>query len=397
MDSKKMIVPMGGESRINDTALKTMSEYMSHMTSAMTKLLPGINQLSRGGGSGGAGGIGGMSAMAFSALIKDMQRTEDALKDWGAGIKEAVVGFGDLTKAAAELGNEFSRMKFAGGGTGQQTAQLAGMGSVFGIDLNSRARMLADTLSHSDVGAAFGARSGIYDYGAFDTSPKAPKLLKMIEALRKMPEADAMQAAYAIKQPDLLQYRNLSDKTMGSFKKDAVIQASVFSPDFMKNSAEFSAALSRMQTSFSTFLSAGIRPFLPAMTVLFDNITELMQKMTSWILDHQNQFQGAAMILKGMFEGAFGVVEGDRMKQMAAITDLMQGYKLMRTPSDSQTAAMEALTAAINANTEVIKNGVYGGGERARGAVPGKMFGGWKGQNAEIWGHKVATLGAFAM
>jgi hypothetical protein len=63
------------------------------------------------------------------------------------------------------------------------------------------------------------------------------------------------------------------------------------------------------------------------------------------------------------------------------------------TDAVNHKTALEHNTQAVERNTQTIREGMFGGGERARGAIPNA----WKGSNSSMWGSQIARLGAFAM
>lgn len=358
---------------------------------------------SRGGGSiGGAGasmqqkvmgmfmrsrvGIGGGAGMQMMPLARDLAAIfgpEAAIAavigtQMVQAVTNAASALSDMAKQAAGAGLEFARMQMLSGGTGGQTAYLKSFDSLIGGNTNALANALAHELSAGGYATAIGARYGIRDVGFAGNPNRADNMERMIDAVRKMSDAEYQQAAYV---SDVVRAlgpnRLLSDqRIMRQSVTSHFITGPIHDKQFQENSAEFTAALGGISQAFNNFMTATIKPFLPSIIRFLDMLTDGINGVALMIDAHQGQIQGFLEMLEGLFTGHM---------DLAA-----KGFKELTTNTvvQNHTRAMERHTDALEAS---VREGTFGGGERARGAIPGK----WNGINTKYYIGSSAALGAF--
>jgi len=346
-----------------------------------------------------------------------------------------------MTKAAIDAGAAFAKIGLTAGGTGEQSALLDVFGKTVGADLSGPAREFAAAISHGGEAGGFAARAGIFHHGTFDTTNVAQEYLKAIEYMRKLPREEALRMARAI--PGLETAAPLLNVSEGQFNKmkgDAGLQSRIFAPKFQEETADFMSALARIGEAFNNFAATVIKPFLPMITVALNGIADVLQLFaestnTAWgaigeifdsvikpmlpefsqwfkelsaglmvfatafadfvhdvagmIRDHQDLFKGIAEIIHG-------ILTLDIDKVMQGQKDIMSGIKGGNAPkTDPLIDALNRNARAVEDNTAsyATRNGTYGGGERAHGAVPSK----WSGMNTERYIGEARRLGAFAL
>ncbi|MBA2689226.1 MAG: hypothetical protein H0U63_00295 [Burkholderiales bacterium] len=287
---------------------------------------------------------------------------------------------GQAAKQAADNINDFRAAQLTSGGTGAQTAQLRSIGGVTGVDMNQMAREFSRTISTDGIAAGIAGRAGIYDPGGelFGDNNKAKNLLEWADKLAEMSQSERTRAARLTKMEPLLKYADMSQKVRDQMKNDSLQSESIMTPEAVRNAANFNGQLIRLNTAFSDLATILGKEILPVLTTGIEAVTwavrgfndALQKPPLSWL---------AKMVIGGAVGGA------QAGAQMAG--GKPAGVK------DPQVAASEANTDALRQLSQLLKNGMYGGGERARGAVPGA----WKGMNQGEWQGQAMNLGAFTL
>lgn len=302
----------------------------------------------------------------------------------------------DMAKAAADAGTALNSIHLTSGGTAGESAQLSTYGKALGIDLGAMSREFADTISKGGAGTVFAGNAGITDFGTFDTTNKANKLLKWLEHLQKLPEEEAIREARATHTEGLLPARQLSAQTnQNLLVNDPALKSRILDPQFQKDALEFQVAMSRTGEAFGNLLNSAIKPFVPAITKFFDGLTDTLNRLASSINDNGNRIKGTLEMIGGILE----VIYGD---PATGARDIKDAWKDLHTDpnkkksDDKQTSAQDRHTAAMEAHTLALKNGIFGGGERIRGAVPNKWTGMGR-RGAQVWVNESSRLGAFAL
>lgn len=299
-----------------------------------------------------AGG-GGMSGGGVIALVAEVGQAVSG-----------VIGLGLAAKNAADAINAFRSEMFQSGGTAGETASLRGINTIAGGNSAALARQFSQNISSNPTAASFAAQGGVTDFGIFDNTDKAKNLLKWAEALRTMSEAEAIRSARATGTEELLRMRDVSEQTMQNLKKDAYIQAQIYSPDQVQAAADFGANWNRLMDSIKNFAVTAGQPFLRMVNSLVEGIADF--------------FNIASLGLKHLWE------------YLASIPIIGKAFG---SPGDIHSRHQEANTEALKALNATMKEGFFGGGERFRSAIPGN----WSGYNAGNWSGEAAKMGAFSL
>ena len=296
-----------------------------------------------------------------------------------------------MTKAAVDAGVAFAKIGLTAGGTGEQSALLDIFGKTVGADLSGPAREFAAAISHGGEAGGFAAHAGIFHHGTFDTTNVAQEYLKAIEYMRKLPREEALRMARAI--PGLetaAPLLNVSDKQFEKMKGDASIQEQIFTPKFQQDTADFMSALARVGQAFENFVVVIIKPMLPAivegLNFVADGFNYVAQVIDTVKGPMYAFWQGVADAIKGLVSLDFG-------EMRKGIDEIWNAGKAKNT--DPLVDALNRNARAVEDNTAsyATRNGTYGGGERAHGAVPSK----WSGMNTERYIGEARRLGAFAL
>lgn len=270
---------------------------------------------------------------------------------------------GKIAGDAAESLRAFRDSQITTGGTGTQTALLAALG----ID-PKLARSFGQRIATDPMAGGFAARAGIYNPGGeiFGDTNTATNLLKWVEALRKMSDIDARRAARITGSEDLLKYRYLSQDTMNQLGRDAAQTSRIRGPEQVRAAAEFEVQMGRLGTAFDDLKVQLADGFIPIVTGAVKVIADAVR----W------------------FNEVFG---GNGVG--AGKTDIFGNRYGSGNAKNPQIQALDANTASLRELAGILKDGIYGGGERARGAIPA----GWTGQWYDKWSKNAIGLGAFEL
>jgi hypothetical protein len=284
----------------------------------------------------------------------------------GVGIGVAALKtFADECIEAARRLNSFAQAQFTAGGTGRETAQMGALGGALGMSPQSMAQLsrgIAETTAGGGMPSAIAARAGIMDRpGFFGKVDKSENLLKLIDYLGTLSSDDAIRAARELGAEALLPLRNLSQGTRDKLTRDAGVSAAVNDPASEKNAAELTTSLGRVTAAFEDLLTSALEPWIPGLTHAFNWLADELRNMTVGMLDfnniiyHLNKLLGP-LGLKNEDGTPVGLSDEDLGKKMA---------DLMKPAVDRHVEALDRNTVALNKNRSF-----YGGGDRARGAIP---------------------------
>lgn len=279
------------------------------------------------------------------------------------GIVAAITALVSVATAAAEAIRHFRNDQLVSGATAGEAGRLRAFGDTIGVDnMGQMARQLADSLSHNDMAAAAGNRIGIHDIGnpyATDLD-KAKNLEKVIDYITAATTSDAQARRFAIQTgtEELLRLRDVSRPLVDALKIQGTASGYINDNTAANDAADFWGSVSLLKSAFGDFISAVGQYILPGLTVIITAIAAVIE--------------GLAAILKALWN-------------FFTLKWLFGGNDEERKSRDRHTDAMEE-------HARVLKAGIYGGGERARGAVPGAFSG-----NNPSMRLNPATMGSFGL
>jgi hypothetical protein len=281
----------------------------------------------------------------------------------------ALTTLAQITNQASENLREFRNAMLTGGGSATETALSRALGDSNG----ELAREFARTISSGGIAASYAARAGISDPGGelFGDVNKTKNLLKWAEALRKMSQVDAIRAARATGTEELLKTRDISKRAFEQLKQTAILQAQVNSPDKVRAAANFNAQLDRAKMNFESVTNIIGSHFMKAATPILQLVNGIAE---AGIKIANSPLGKVLMNILNPLAGALG-----------AVNDAMN-------PPEKENATKQN-TEALRELAQVLRNGVYGGGERARSAIPRQ----WSGYNSDAWAREAMNLGAFTL
>lgn len=258
-----------------------------------------------------------------------------------------------LSQEALEAGKAFATLKFVSGASQGEAGRLAAFGSFAGVNLGSASRSLNHELTTNGQAVAFGQRLGLRgNVGAYGNTDDATNLLKLIDEIRKQDKElgrpEAIRTLRILNQEGLQPLLDVSDELYGKLKRLGKEQAEAFR-GFDKEVAEF-------QGEWTVFIEEMKLTLLPFLREAIKLATNLLKFINS---DSQ--------------------VEG--------------GNAMLHTGGSRTQSTIDRHTRAMEDHSRALQAGTFGGGARARGAVPAA----WTGINSGTWRGQAAALGAFAL
>lgn len=390
-------------------------QQLGNVASVIGTLGGGGGRAGSGGGSGGGGGgrapanfltrlgqaIGstrfsmGPNGLQIMPLISSLVKVFGPYGAIVTGAIAAGTALFEMAKHAAEAATAFAKIGFATGGNRVESAALAGIGNALGIDAGGMARGLNSSLTSGGMGVAAGAQLGVQgNFNPFHQDD-ARTLLKAAEGLRKLNDqgkrGEAIWAATQLHISELLPVMDLSNKQWELMRQDMQQTAALNTPEMTQNATDFMAALGRVGEAFKDLVVSVFGPMLPAFTDALNDMATWIRGFVSDMQIASNQLGAIGYTFKAYWDGLIG--DQDKMAE-----DMKKASDLWNTPANLN--PMKDQTQATKDNTEALKQatkqGTFGGGERARGAVPKGWMGASPQSQAALQAHALA-LGAFTL
>ncbi len=325
-------------------------------------------------------GAGGLSVAPLVGRLLQFASHGGPAGMAAAAVIMAVTALASAAHKAAEFLNEVASARYVGGGTAAETGQAAAIGAAVGMspgDMARAARQLADRLATDASAMALAGQHGIRD--PLGNNPisgglnKMRNLLKTIDAIANMTsEADAMRLARATGLESFLGLRDLSSETR---RQVMAATAEMFGKDQQQAAAEY-----RAQTGL---LALEMNKLLIGLTPAVKDVADLARELGP-LVGLIMKLSLATMPLIWLFR-----ILAAAVRALKAAWDKLTGND-KGTKKDGLKDAVDDNTDALNAATSTMRQ-IFGGGDRARGALPGNL----RGQNM-IFRDSI-NLGAFSL
>ena len=296
----------------------------------------------------GAGGVSPLIGRGVDLLTSGTgmsPKAAGALSIAAVGAGAAITIMTKAAKLASERLLQLSDIRYSTGSTPGQAAQLRQMGMALGVDMGGMAKSMAAALGSDGYAQMAGARLGVSNpmggtpYGNLN---EGGDFLKAVEGLRKLNEPDAIRTARALGIEGALPLRDMNENQWQQLKQTAGP-----TPDDTAAAMAFNVELAEMTTELQKLA-----------TIILPAITFVLRLMNgSAIIDPLSQTKMGKMV------GAFNP------------------FKM----APGHTPKGEPHTVALNENSKALKElglqmsklrrDFFGGGERARGAIPAGLRG----------------------
>lgn len=268
--------------------------------------------------------------------------------------------------AAAEM-RAFRAAQLTSGGTQYEVAVGRGIGRYVGMsgeDVAKSARSFADRITSDPYAQSTANRLGISPDmpGPNGKIDKLEGLLRFIDKLRQLSDAEAIRAARATGTEDFLPLRDLTDRNYEALKAVSRAGGAAMTPENLMRQANRDAG-NQLRNQMGQDI--------------YDGMGRAFRNDVDAIGRH---------LIPGMGEAG---AQSDR--EMAE----MQRRRQSQNGGDRHTTALEENNGHLSSLNQILRQGMYGGGERARGAVPGAVIGaGWATKQYLAQSH---ALGAFSL
>ncbi len=395
----------GDPSRMFDAQFNLQKSQGAYSRAQQSMSGGGIGQLIRSAISSTRIGVGS-GGLSIMPLVGRMWQLLGRAGPWGAAIVAAgtaVMGFTEMVQNAAKAAGSFARSALTSGGTPTETAALNGLGgAIGGVDMSRMAREFREAIAYDPYAMNYASQAGIKGVGmpsVFGDQDTATNLIQWAKHLRDidktMGRPEAIRQARATHTEGMLPMLNLSDSMMKNLAKDAKSHGAIFDSAAMSKSADFMASLSRVGDAFTNLLMSISKPVLDKITSFFNGLADTLNNAATWINGHQDLIKLIADFFSAIFHAATFNFKAafDDVKNMGVDINKLMNPTKPDGGEDKLKKALDDNTDATYAQMNGMRQ-IFGGGERARGAVPARL----KGMAfSEGMRNNSIQLGAFAL
>lgn len=257
-----------------------------------------------------------------------------------------------------------STARILSGGTAGQIASLQGMG--IGADqIAAQAQALREAMVGGGLAAGMGQQLGLgiaLPRGMGKTN-EAEDLQKFIEGVSKMERAeDRLRAAQLLNQEAILPQIEAYRRNAKAMKADGDARAKIASMGATDAADDLGNALGRIKDNANLAAQNLSGPFLKSLTAISNATADGMRALAD------PKYADGANVSKAVDKAM------DAMRK-AKSTALLGPKTLDGSIMKAKDAALDANTKALNRVTAAFGDGAFGGGARARGALPAKYNG----------------------
>lgn len=299
-----------------------------------------------------------------------------------AGITAEIGIFAAALKVSVDSLQSWSHALVMGGGTPGQARAVTRIDAALGVDLAGVGKNLM-----SGYGPIAAAQAGINPFGGpFGDNDYNAKGLKLFDTVRKQKSFDAARRyAEMAGSPELASAYLLSPDTAKNLRSDNAGQGSYKN---MQAAADFSANASIVTDKLKDITIAVIGPILKELAPIMTRFANGLSKINP----------GVFRVVVDLFNGLFFAIESgikviqaglwafDQVRDFFKwLTETLARFHVPGFGGDDGTRdlkhSVDRNTKATDDNSRVTKEGTYGGGSRANGAVGSGMSPlapGWK-------------------
>lgn len=279
-----------------------------------------------GGGQSGGAAVGVAAAALIGMALAAKQARDNLL---------GLAGIGNTAGGSLGSASTASRIGAAVGLSGNQVA--------------SAARSVIEGIANGGPSANYAAQYGVRAVpGMGDPSNKIDRFIQLIKGIANDPnEERARRAAQSLGMEEFLNLRNLSPETRAKVLKNVKPPSKAD----VQAAAEFNAQIGIIGDSFQRIVTRIGNPVLRVAAAVIDKIADSMDYLA------ENAHIVQAFVLGPLLD----------------LVELVTGRKIDRSGGSNNTKSpIDRNTDAVNENTKALNNAreVFGGGDRARSAVP---------------------------
>ncbi len=358
--------------------------------------LLGIGGKAAGGaGAGGAGAAGaGLARLAgpIGLAILAFQ-----------GVSKAAQMFGKQLEEARQRMMEYASIQNTAGGRPSSSIQAARIAMAIGEDpgsVGAQARSIIDGIAGGGPAATYANRYGVRSVpGMGDPSNKMDRFMRLIQGIANDPsEENARRAAQSLGMEQYLNLRQLSQSQRNRLFSGKNGSASEGSSAAVQMNFE----LSEIQTGFKRLMDSITVPFMKLTTRVLEPISVLVDRISSSKLPTNvgsvlQVLDKLSVMFDKITQGSF-----NRANQITKVFEFLDSIisRILKglgiQDEDKQKSSIDRNTDAVNENTRALNGGreTFGGGDRARSAVPSA----WQGKDFQdkYMRAQARAMGAFS-
>ncbi len=324
--------------------------------------------------AGGGAAAGVMVAEALLPVALAATAAAGSIKMMDAAVEAATRELRQLRQAVA-----------MSGGTTGEVSRLAGMGIP---DIPGQSAALRERLATDPMAMAAGQRVGIgYQMPRpFGTANEAELLLKALEGLRQIRDAEEqLRVARALGLEGMIDQIRVSDDVWQAMKADAALRAQIANPAYQQAARDFDAELRRLQTNFKSLEMVVGQPVIALAADALAVFNDGMRTAAAVIKPVSDLATKYRMEIVGVMVPIVGFVDklSDLARSLGWLKDLDKKEEERR-----QEQALRENNERLRELSRAIEKGIWGGGARARSAMPA----GWSGPFLEAVADKEALL-----
>jgi len=302
----------------------------------------------------------------------------------------AVATLASITKDAAELMKKAADNFYDTGGSPGELSTADNISRMSGDDINKMALEYQQSIIGGGLPTAYANQHGISDQPGMPNLDAMTNYKKHLSDLSDPNITSQAQAQREIKQiPSLrpaMGMRDLTEETRKHILND--IHPEMFSPEKRQQAKEYESAIADIGREWDTFKENVGGPVMKAI-IWLDKVTDHFKglgKAIEWVLSP------ITLLIRDLkyMAGYAGALSGGASEEDAEkIAD--------ESAEDRVVDSTDRNTEALKEQTQILREGTYGGGARARGAIPG-AYHGVNGQNTERFlQNNMNAMGAFGM
>jgi hypothetical protein len=283
----------------------------------------------------------------------------------------ALTAMAIVANSAADSIRQFRQEMLTSGGTREESGRLRALGSAIGVEnMGQMARQLAQTLATNGMAAGAAATIGVHDIGnpyASDLD-KAKNLERIIDHITdsSISDYEARRFAILLDVESLLALRDASQDVVWALKRQGESSAFVNDAAATNEAANFHGMIAELSASFGDLVSVIGQFVMPILTTFGGILAGVFEILAVALKSILVVFQPVLTLFS-----FFGRLLGDLLQGIARVMAW-----LGMGSDNSEQNSRDRHTDAMNEHSRMLKEGTFGGGARARGALaPQGMYG----------------------
>lgn len=332
------------------------------------------------GAVGLRGGAAAGVAVGLLGVVAAMAAATAALRTFVRAARDGAEALRETAAAAAVTG-----------GNAGNLARLEALG-LSPQTIQQLSAAVAGAASGGGYGTVAAARAGLNimpgPHGALNQAEQLQKGIEYVAGLSRW--EDRLREARMLGLDGIISTIEALRRNRAAYDADAQARAAVADPATLQAAADLGFSLERVKGSFVTLLQALAKPFLKDAAAAFNTVADGLREVAQFVNQNPALIRALVQPLRHFFDfalwGAKQLIAGLEMITVlpagtlknfeATVASIAQRWEEHRKRLDQQhQSAVDRNTAALNANSQLLKAGTYGGGPRTQGAIPRHLSG----------------------